>query len=178
MNFSENWNRALKTTEIIRPRVQSLETFAITSLPYMMLSESSVNLGDTVTRSGEIRIEKPALILPHHSPQFEGFEFGNQADFNTDIWTSLLLVRGVVFPSIKCANKREKIDVFEGSLSKAKSHFLNQLQRKEDVVTTLLLGQADLWQFSLLIFLAGQVARSAEGDVQKIFERYRKTKWF
>ena len=80
MDIQELWERALKNTEIIRPRVQELHTFSSTQLPYVFLSESSINAGDTVVRKGEVLVEKPSLILPADSPQFEGFSFTAQSD--------------------------------------------------------------------------------------------------
>ena len=75
MNIQELWEKALKQTRVIRPRVQALETFKATRLPYVALSASLINPGDTVVRKGDILVEKPAIILPFNLPQFEGFEF-------------------------------------------------------------------------------------------------------
>ena len=80
MKAYENWEKALKKTEIIRPRIQSMMTFSETSMPYILLSESSINMGDTVVRKGEVVVERPTLILPPNIPQFEGFEFVGYVD--------------------------------------------------------------------------------------------------
>jgi hypothetical protein len=57
MNIQEGWEKALKTTQIIRARAQSLETYSATQLPYIFLAESAVNSGDTVVRRGEVMVE-------------------------------------------------------------------------------------------------------------------------
>ncbi|MEK6732717.1 MAG: hypothetical protein AABY55_03740, partial [Candidatus Omnitrophota bacterium] len=75
MNIQDGWEKALKHTKIIRPRPKALLTFETTEVPYVLLSESSVNLGDTVVRKGQILVEKPAIILPSNLPHFEGFDF-------------------------------------------------------------------------------------------------------
>jgi len=59
MDMEEAWNKALRYTEIIRSRVQSLMTFKDTAVSYILLSESSINVGDTVVRRGEVVVEKP-----------------------------------------------------------------------------------------------------------------------
>jgi len=64
MGIHESWEKALKMTEIVRPRVQPLATFEATQIPYIFLAESLVNHGDTVIRKGEITIDKPSIILP------------------------------------------------------------------------------------------------------------------
>jgi len=175
MNMQEKWVKALDNTCIVRPRVQELLTFSATSLPYIFLSESSINSGDTVVRKGEVLVEKPSLILPYNLPQFEGFESGEQPDLNKDLFANFLLVRGINFPSLKYNNKTYSLDVREGNLDKAVDFYLGRLQQEEDVSTGLLTGPEDCWQFSMLIFICTQAARSAEGDIKRIM-RELKTK--
>jgi hypothetical protein len=173
MSIQEHWEKAVKQTVIVRPRVKPLETFAATKVPYLLLSESSINTGDTVRREGEIDLQKPNLILPGASPQFYGFDFDKLKDTAPELLTSFLLVRGVSFPSLKYSNKTGYLDIYEGNINRAKQHFGNELQRKEDVVTTLLLGPEDCWQFSLLILIMGQVGRCAEGDIRRILDKFK-----
>ena len=173
MNIQDAWEKALKTTEITRPRVQPLQTFEATLLPYIFLAESQVNSGDTVVRKGEIRVEKPSIMLPMNMPQFEGFEFEEEMQMNEDILKNFFLVRGVSFPSMKYNNKVDALDVFEGRLPKAREHFGNRLARQEDVNTGLIVGHEDIWQFSVLVFICDQVAKSADGDFRKLFDDYK-----
>ena len=100
MNMQEFWDKAVKKTEIIRPRVTPLSTYDVTHLPYVCLSESAINSGDTVVRRGEVMVQKPAIVMPHNLPQFEGFDFENEMKINEDLFKSFLLVRGVQFPAM------------------------------------------------------------------------------
>ena len=152
MNIQEAWSRALKQTEIVRSRISALQTFHATQVPYILLSESSVNLGDTVVRRGEVTVDRPSLILPPNLPQLEGFGFDQPQSFDEQSMINFLLIRGVSLPSMKYDNKTHQLDVFEGGLDKAVKHFLQELQQKENVSSGLLLGPEDVWQFSLLIF--------------------------
>ena len=174
MNIQDAWEKALKTTEIIRPRVQPLRTFEATHLPYIFLSESLVNSGDTVVRKGEIRVEPPSILLPFNMPQFEGFEFEETLHMNEDILKSFFLIRGVSFPSMKYNNQTDTLDVFEGRLSAAREHYGNRLAREENVNAGLITGSEDIWQFSILVFICDQVAKSADGDFRKLFEDYKR----
>ena len=174
MNLQDSWEKALKHTEIVRPRVQPLHTFEATRLPYVFLAESSVNSGDTVVRKGEVLVEKPSIVLPYNMPQFEGFEFEEKMQMNQDFIMNFFLVRGVSFPSLKYNNKTDSLDVYEGRLSKALEHYTATLQKTEDVHTGLIMGTEDTWQFSVMIFICGQVARQAEGDIKNLFEDYRR----
>lgn len=174
MDIQERWEKALKKTEILRPRVRPLNTFAATHVPYFLLSESQVNPGDTVVRKGEVVVEKPAIVLPFNLPQFEGFEFEEDMRTPEDMIMNFFLVRGVTFPSMKYNNRTDSIQVYEGGLSKAIDHYLKVLQQSEDVSTGLVAGPDDAWQFSTLIFTAGQIMRSADGDIRSLMDDYRK----
>jgi len=178
MSIAEHWEDALKNTTIVRLRARALETFESTDLPYVFLSESAVNVGDTVSRKGEITVEKPALLLPGGSPQFSGFE-SDQAEFQPDLFTNLLLVRGISLPSLKYNNTTLKIDVIDGKLSGAVKKHRDRLIREENLDTSLLVGPENCWQMSLVIFVAHLVARCAHGDVKRLFETFRrKDRWF
>ncbi|HXV28339.1 MAG TPA: hypothetical protein VD913_05165 [bacterium] len=173
MDIQSNWEKALKQTEIVRPRVQPLHTFDATQLPYIFLAESLVNAGDTVVRKGEIMVEKPAIILPQNLPQFEGFEFEKEFDSHQDYLSTFFMVRGIKFPSMKYNNKTESLDIHEGKMRQAIELYRNELQRKEDVSTGLLTGPEDCWQFSVLIFICSQIFRQADGDIKRLFDKFR-----
>ena len=173
MDIHESWEKALKQTEIIRPRVQPLSTFEATQIPYIFLAESIVNHGDTVVRKGEVTVEKPTIILPPYMPQFEGFEFEEKFAGAEDYLTTFLLVRGIKFPSMKYENKVNSLDIYEGKLQAATDHFSKMFQKQENVSAGLVIGPEDCWQFSVLVFVCTQALRSAEGDIRKIFDRYR-----
>jgi hypothetical protein len=174
MDIQEKWEKALENTEIIRPRIQELSTFSHTDLPYILLSESSINIGDSVVRKGSILVEKPSLILPLGLPRFEGFDFENESDINEDMVANFLIVRGIRFPSLKYNNRTYSLDIFEGRLKKAIESYQDKLQREEDVATGLIVGPEDCWQFSVLIFVCTQVIRSADGDIRKLLDEFKK----
>jgi hypothetical protein len=176
MNIDDAWKKALKNTEIIRARIQGLHTGGQTQVPYILLSESAVNMGDTVVRKGEVVIEKPSLLIPPHNPQFEGFDFQEAVGLNENSMINFLLVRGVSIPSLRYDNRTNSLDIFEGRLSSAIDHFKNQLSQKENVKTGLIAGPEDVWQFSLLIFTCSQIARNAQADIRKLLEDYREGK--
>lgn len=173
MDLQEAWKQALKRTEIVRPRVQPLHTTQATHLPYIFLAESSVNDGDTVVRRGEVVVEKPALILPFNTPQFEGFHFEEEMKVSETSLTNFFILRGVSFPSMKVNNVTSSIDVQEGALSAAIRLFQSQLHQAENVHTGLVVGEEHNWQFSVLIFVCTQVMRSAEGDLKKLLDDFR-----
>ena len=174
MDIQELWDKARKHTEILRMRLADLSTFDATAVPYTFLAESSLNPGDTVVRKGQVLIERPAIVLPGFSPQFEGFAFDTDLHVSEDAVTTLLLVRGIQFPSLKYRHQISSLDVFEASLQKAITHFTDQLTTAEDIKTGLVIGPEDTWQFSLLLLVGAMVVRSAEGDLRRILDAWRK----
>jgi hypothetical protein len=174
MDIQESFEKALKETEIIRSRVLSLQTFSDTHVPYILLSASSINHGDTVVRKGEVVVQKPSLILPPNIPQFEGFDIQEEVNMDSDSMINYLLVRGIALPSMKYNNKTSSLDVFEGKLDEAIKHYGNHLQAQENTSTGLLIGPEDVWPFSLLIFICGQIARNSSTDIRKLLEQWHR----
>ncbi len=173
MNLEKQWEKAIKNTEIKRQKLQNLNTFKVTELPYLLLGESKVNIGDSVIRKGKISIDKPILVLPDHFPQFKGFDFKKELEINEDTMRSFLLMRGIRFPSLKYNNELYSLDVIEKSLKDAIKHYLELLKRKEDIKTGLIVGPEDCWQFSLLIYVATLVTKSVGSDIKNIIDKFR-----
>ncbi|MFC1658924.1 hypothetical protein ACFL1D_06035 [Candidatus Omnitrophota bacterium] len=173
MDLDKKWNEALAKTEIIRVRIPYLSAFDATSITYIFLAESAVNLGDTLVRRGKILIQRPAIILPADMPQFEGFDFEKEYKINAEMVRMFLLVRGVSFPSLRYEHEVSLLDIYEGSLKKAKAHFEENLQRAEDVQTGLVIGTEETWQFSLLIYVGLLIGKSMPSDLRKLWERFK-----
>ncbi len=171
MDIEKVWEKALKYTEIIRPRVAPLNTFNTTHLPYVFMAESSVNEGDCVVRKGEVLVEKPSIILPPDLPQLEGFDFKDVSRQQQDMIINFFLVRGIGFPSLKYNNKTYSLDIFEGRLSKAIEKYTHELQKEENVTSGLVIGPEDCWQFSVLIFVGMQILRSTDNDIKNLMNR-------
>lgn len=176
MDLEKSWEKALRQTEIIRPRIQPLHTFDTTAVPYVLLSESLQSGCDTIVRKGQVSVERPALVLPSNHPQFEGFEMSGEKKREADLFMQFLLVRGIRFPSLKYNNLTFSLSLFDGRLQNAADHYRERLEKEENTSTGLVLGPEDCWQFSLLVFIASQVVRSAESDIERLLEQYRKKK--
>ncbi len=88
--------------------------------------------------------------------------------------TNFLLVRGITFPSMKYNNETHSLKIYDGHIEKAIEYYSDMLQRKEDVHSGLIVGPEDCWQFSVLIFICTQVAKSASSDIRKFLDEFRK----
>jgi len=152
MDMHSAWEKALRETNIIRSRVTGLQTFGETQVPYILLSSSTINEGDTVVRTGEVFVHRPSLILPPNIPQFEGFNFEDEGSFKENTMINFLMVRGITLPSMKYDNKIFSLNVFEGKIEDAIGVYGNRLQREENTSAGLICGPDRLWQLSVLIF--------------------------
>lgn len=176
MDIEKAWKHALKHTEIVRSRIQSLGTTSDTKVPYVLLSESTINMGDTVVRKGMVVVERPSLIVPPNNPQFKGFNFEDVVENTENSLINFLLVRGISIPSMRYDNKINSLDIYEGKLSTAIKHYNKKLQMEENIISGLIAGPDDCWQFSLLIFICSQIARNADQDIRRLLEEHRKNK--
>lgn len=174
MDIQELWDKARQRTEILRIQLQDLSTFEATVVPYIFLAESSVNQGDTVVRKGQVLIEHPAIVLPNFSPQLEGFDFDPALHVTGDSVATFLLIRGIRFPSLKYRHQLSALDLVEQSLQQTLDQFTRQLTMAEDIRTGLVVGPEDAWQFSVLLLVGALVVRSADGDLRRIIEAWRK----
>ena len=172
MDIQGLWDKALKQTEIVRGRVAELSSIDTTALPYVFLAESALNEGDTVVRSGQVMIERPSLILP--TARFEGFDFERELASGDDAVLNFLLVRGIRFPSMRYRHELSSREIREGELTQSVKHFRDQIARREDVHTGLVVDPEDAWQFSILILVANAAGRSAEGDLRRLLDEWQR----
>ena len=176
MDPTSAWEKALRETNIIRSRVIGLQTFSETHVPYILLSPSTINEGDTVVRTGEVLVHRPSLILPPHIPQLEGFNFEGEDSFKEDNMINFLMVRGISLPSMKYDNKIFSLNVFEGKIDDAIGIYGNRLQREENTSSGLICGPDELWQLSLLIFVCSQIAKNSSADIRRLLDEYHQRK--
>ena len=173
MDINQAWNKAFRETEIIRYRVQSLMTFKDTLIPYIVLSESSINVGDTIVRSGEVLVERPSLILPPNNPQLKGFDLEMDTVLKNDSFINFLLIRGISLPSLKYDNQTHELNVHEDRLSNAIHYYHNKLLKEENVHSGLIVGPEDCWQLSVFIYTCTQIVRNSQEDIKKLLKKYK-----
>lgn len=173
MDAHSAWEKALRETNIVRSRITELQTFSETHVPYTLLSSSTVNMGDTVVRTGEVVVERPSLILPPNIPQLEGFSFEEEDSFKEDTMINFLMIRGITLPSMKYDNKVFSLNVFEGNIDDAIGVYGNRMQREENTSAGLICGPDDVWQLSLLIFICSQIAKNSSADIRRLLDEYR-----
>jgi len=168
MDIEQLWEKAKSKTEVVRSRVNGLATDSLTAVPYIFLSESAVNEGNTVVRKGKIIVERPLIVLPRDLPQFEGFDFEEDLGISQEFVQTFFLMRGIRFPSLKYNNMVSDLEVDENSLFKCAGKHKKMLEREENVTTALVLGPDECWQLSLLLYVASLAGRCMRTDIMKL----------
>ncbi|MDP6112815.1 MAG: hypothetical protein QF437_02440 [Planctomycetota bacterium] len=174
MALREDFMRALGETQIIRQRQSSLLTLSETELAYVLLSESAMNVGDTVVRKGVVKVDKPQLLLLNNPTEFEGFEYEDNSEENGAF---MALARMASFPPGKYSNIANQMEVYSGSLEKAIDHYERELDRSGDHHTGLCAGPVDIWALSLFVYVGKMVAKSASSDLDDMINRENFSPW-
>ncbi len=171
--MDELWNEAINNTEIVRLPIKRLLTFGLTNFDYVFLGESLVNKGDTVVRKGKLSIDKPALILPGNMPTFKGFNTEDGIGLDSKL-SSFFYVRGISFPSLRYTNEICEIDIFEGSLTEAERHYLDEVRNNELISTGIVIGSDMSWQFSVLLMSCHIIDNYVDRDLREIINKIKK----
>lgn len=170
IDINKKWEEALKNTKIIKSRYKKLETFKKTIVPYVLISESVVNKGSTVVRKGKVEVSPAFIHLPYGSFELKGFNFKETTNYTEETIKSFLLVRGVNLPSLKYNNTQLKLEVINKTLEETINHYKKIFQKIEDIETGLIVAIPDIWQFSLIIYIASLVLKSAENDIKNYID--------
>lgn len=171
MDIEQLWEKARAKTEIVRGRIKGLSAFSATVVPYLFLAESSVNEGSTVIRKGKIIVEKPMIVLPQDSPQFDGFDFEEELGLSQELVQTFFLMRGIRFPSLKYNNTVSDLDLSEDTLSQTIAKHKKEMEQKENTSTALVVGPEECWQLSMLIYMASLAGRCAKTDIMSLLEK-------
>lgn len=174
MDLEEKWQRAVSETEILKFYRLHLSTQTATTLEYIFLGESQINIGDTVVRKGKVVVNHPLIVMPKNMPQFEGFDLEEELETDESSLRFFFMVRGIQFPSLKYNNEISTIEVVEHSIEKTTDSYLNELEKKEDLTTGLIVGPTDTWQLSILIYVTILINRAAPSDLEKFLNDLRR----
>ena len=63
MSIEELWNQAMRETEIVQMPIKRLMTFDSTQFSYVLLSESKVNIGDSIVLQDLVSSEEVRYTL-------------------------------------------------------------------------------------------------------------------
>ncbi|MBA7561812.1 hypothetical protein ES708_03455 [subsurface metagenome] len=156
---------AIRHTEILRPPKQSLTTFGSTNIYYYLVtepiySELVKNITETVIREGRVIAEKPKIVTPYYLSRVEGFSTDAKRYFEM-----LLKMYGPNTPGLFYTYKNEpkELNIVSDSLPSVVEKLNDEIDRRGDPLTSIIKGQDELWDVSLIKFIY-EITRSSLRD--------------
>lgn len=160
-------------TEIIRHPRQHLATFGISNVYYYIVTEPSYtefedNVSETVIREGRVIAERPQIVTPYYLTNLEGFSYDARRYFDM-----LLNMHGPDTPGLFYTYKNEpkNLNIVSEDFQAVVDKLNDEIDKKGDPMASIIKGQDDLWDVSLLKFIYEITSRSLRSNVSQLGSR-------
>jgi len=161
---------AVKHTEILRLPKQSLATFGNTNVYYYLVTEPAYselieNVTETVIREGRVIAEKPRIVTPYYLSRAEGFSPDAKRYFET-----LLKTQGSHVPGLFYTYKNEpkELNIVSDNLLSVVNKLNAEIDRRGDPLTSIIKGQDELWDVSLIKFIYELTRSSVQSNLSQM----------
>jgi hypothetical protein len=172
-NYDERVEFAARHTEILRHPRQHLSTFGITNIYYYLITEPVYselvdNVNETVIREGRVIAERPKIVTPYYLTHLEGFSYDARRYFEM-----LMRMHGPDTPGLFYTYKNEpkELNIVSDSWQLVIDKLNKQIDDKGDPMTSIIKGQDDLWDVSLLKFIYEITSRSLQSNIAQLGSR-------
>ena len=170
---NERVEDAARHTEILRHPRQHLDTFGITNIYYYLVTEPTYAelegaASETVIREGRVIAERPKIVTPYYLANLEGFSADARRYFET-----LLRMTGADAPGLFYTYKNEPkgLNIVSDAWPAVVKRLNNEIDKKGDPLASIIRGQDDLWDVSLLKFIFEITTRSIPSNVAQLGSR-------
>ncbi|MQG18912.1 MAG: hypothetical protein FI687_03975 [SAR202 cluster bacterium] len=169
MEKNHQFNRAIEHSLIVRFPKQRLATFGSTNIKYYVLTEPVYQENDskekeTVIRTGRVIAEKPKIITPHYAMNLEGFSQDAYQYFNDVIGQNEGNNPGILY-SYK--NEIGETNIVHGFTNEVADRITNDLNKKQEEMSVVIIGQDSLWDISILKFIYEFTASSISENLKQ-----------
>jgi hypothetical protein len=173
MENEREWIRAVEQTWVVRYPRQHLATFGSTNIAYYVVTEPIYHEIDPgkqegVVRTGKVIAERPTVITPTYAMNLQGFspeafeylrEIARRYGPNSP---------GVLY---QYKNEAEKMDIVSGTPAEIAGRISEDLDRRQENMSVVMVGVDELWDVSLLKFTYEFTSSSAIHNVQEFQAR-------
>ncbi len=170
---NERIEYAARHTEILRHPRQHLATFGITNVYYYLVTEPTYSeitndTNETVIREGRVIAERPQIVTPYYLTHLEGFSYDARRYFDM-----LLSMHGPNTPGLFYTYKNESkgLNIVSDSWLAVVDKLNAEIDKKGDPLTSIIRGQDDLWDVSLLKFIYEITSRSVPSNIAQLGSR-------
>jgi hypothetical protein len=157
--------QAARYTEILRHPRQHLSTFGVTNIYYYLVTEPAYaelvsDIHETVVREGRVIAERPKIVTPYYLSHLEGFSYDARRYFEM-----LLRTQGAHTPGLFYTYKNEpkELNIISDNWPAVVDRLNSEIDRKGDPLVSIIKGQDELWDVSLLKFIY-EITRSSLQD--------------
>ena len=156
---------AVRHTEILRHPRQHLSTFGVTNIYYYMVTEPTYSelvsdINETVIREGRVIAERPRIVTPYYLSRLEGFSSDARRYFEMLLGTHDANVPGLFYTY---KNESKGLNIVSENWPAVVAKLNDEIDKKGDPLASIIKGQDDLWDVSLLKFIH-EVTRSSLRD--------------
>src|SRR3989304_808178 len=170
---NERIEYAVRHTEILRHPRQHLATFGITNIYYYLATEPTYteithDTNETVIREGRVIAERPKIVTPYYLTHLEGFSYDARRYFET-----LLSMHGANAPGLYYSYKNEPkgLNIVSDNWPAVVGKLNDEIDKKGDPLASIIRGQDDLWDVSLLKFIYEITSRSLRSNIAQLGSR-------
>jgi hypothetical protein len=167
---NERIEYAARHTEILRHPRQHLSTFGVTNLYYYLVTEPAYSelvsdIRETVIREGRVIAERPKIVTPYYLSRLEGFSSEARRYFDM-----LLRMHGADTPGLFYTYKNEPkgLNIVSDNWPAVVDRLNDEIDRKGDPLASIIKGQDELWDVSLLKFIYDITSRSLQNNISQL----------
>jgi hypothetical protein len=164
---------AVRRTEILRLPKQSLSTFGTTNIYYYLLTEPAYaeitkETNETVIREGRVVAEKPRIVTPYYLSRLEGFSWEARRYFEALIHQHGASAPGVFY---SYRNEPKELSIVSQQWQAVVDRLNADIDKRGDPLTSIIKGEDQLWDVSLLKFIYEVVYRSLRDNLSQMGAR-------
>ena len=170
---NERIEYAARHTEILRHPRQHLSTFGITSVYYYLVTEPAYSelvnsINETVIREGRVIADRPKIVTPFYLSRLEGFSYDARKYFDM-----LIQTHGGDAPGLFYTYKNEPkgLNIVSDKWPAVVDKLNDEIDKKGDPMASIIKGQDELWDVSLLKFIYEITNRSLRSNIQQLGSR-------
>ena len=164
--------RAVLGTEIVRLPSQRLATFGTTNIHYYLVTEPAYaepgQSEESVVREGNVVAERPRIVTPYYLTRLEGFGADARKYFEMLLSEAGPDTAGIIYAY---RNELEQTSIVTDKPVNVVGRLADEIDRKQDPLTTLLRGVDELWDISLLKFIHELTRQSVSGNLREMGQR-------
>ena len=169
------WRRAVEQTWVVRFPKQNLATFGATNIAYYVVTEpiyqeldQNQNKREGVVRTGRVLAQRPSVVTPTYAMSLQGF-----SPEAYEYFSHLARLSGPNSPGIIYQYKNEagNMEIVSGSPSEIAHNIGDDLDRRKEHLSVVMVGVDELWDVALLKFIYEFTSSSFAGNVREIQAR-------